>query len=184
MFNNPARKASSHYGIRDNDVLQFVKETDTAWTNSNWAANCRAVTIEVVNDVNADPWSVSAESYDTLIALVYDIAKRNNLLPLVKGVSLTWHSMYAATACPGAYLFARLDNLVTQVNALYSANDGDYTPQPTPNTMYRVRATWEDATSQQGAYTVLANAKAHADRLNANPRYTVYDNDGNAIYPE
>ena len=50
----------------------------------------------------------------------------------------------------------------------------------TAPTTYRVRKSWADAASQIGAYTVLDNAKAAADK---NPGYTVYDGDGNAVYP-
>lgn len=46
---------------------------------------------------------------------------------------------------------------------------------------YRVRKSWADAKSQLGAYKVLANAKACADK---NPEYTVYDPNGKAVYPE
>lgn len=44
---------------------------------------------------------------------------------------------------------------------------------------YRVRKNWEDAASQLGAYTVLANAKAMADK---HLGYVVFDWDGNAVY--
>ena len=46
---------------------------------------------------------------------------------------------------------------------------------------YRVRKSWEDAASQLGAYTVLANAKAIADK---NSGYEVYDWNGKQVYPE
>lgn len=46
---------------------------------------------------------------------------------------------------------------------------------------YRVRKSWEDVASQLGAYTVLANAKAMADK---HPGYEVYDWNGMQIYPE
>lgn len=46
---------------------------------------------------------------------------------------------------------------------------------------YRVRKSREDATSQLGAYTVLANAKAMADK---HPGYEVYDWNGKLVYPE
>ena len=46
---------------------------------------------------------------------------------------------------------------------------------------YRVRKSWEDAKSQLGAYTILANAKAMADK---NPGYEVYDWNGKQLYPE
>ncbi len=61
--------------------------------------------------------------------------------------------------------------------------------EPTPTTeypeklttgYYRVRKEWKDSKSQIGAYRVLANAKAAADK---NPGTFVFSNDGVAIYP-
>lgn len=46
---------------------------------------------------------------------------------------------------------------------------------------YRVRKSWEDAKSQLGAYTVLDNAKAMADK---NPGYEVYDWNVKHVYPD
>ena len=45
---------------------------------------------------------------------------------------------------------------------------------------YRVRKSWEDTKSQKGAYKVLKNAKACADK---NEGYSVFDWNGNAVYP-
>lgn len=45
---------------------------------------------------------------------------------------------------------------------------------------YRVRKSWEDAKSQKGAYKVLKNAKACADK---NEGYSVFDWEGNEVYP-
>ena len=45
---------------------------------------------------------------------------------------------------------------------------------------YRVRKSWEDAKSQKGAYKVLKNAKACADK---NKGYSVFDWNGNVVYP-
>lgn len=45
---------------------------------------------------------------------------------------------------------------------------------------YRVRKTWKDSKSQVGAYRILKNAKAAADK---NPGTFVFTNDGVAIYP-
>ena len=44
---------------------------------------------------------------------------------------------------------------------------------------YRVRKTWADAKSQKGAYKVLKNAKACADKYDG---YSVFDWDGNMVY--
>jgi len=46
---------------------------------------------------------------------------------------------------------------------------------------YRVRKTWADAKSQKGAYKVLKNAKACADK---NEGYSVFDWNGVKVYPE
>lgn len=46
---------------------------------------------------------------------------------------------------------------------------------------YRVRKIWSDAKSQKGAFHDLNYAKACADQ---NPGYSVFDEDGKAIYPE
>lgn len=46
---------------------------------------------------------------------------------------------------------------------------------------YRVRETWDEPASQIGAYRLLKSAMTTCD---ANPGTFVFDNDGNAIYPE
>ena len=45
--------------------------------------------------------------------------------------------------------------------------------------LYRVRKSWDDASSQLGAFSVLDNAKTLAD---ANPGYSVFDSTGTAVY--
>ena len=49
-----------------------------------------------------------------------------------------------------------------------------------PAQPYRVRKTWENASSQIGAYSILANAKDAADK--AGSAYAVYDWNGKEIY--
>lgn len=48
-----------------------------------------------------------------------------------------------------------------------------------PEKWYRVRKSWTDAKSQKGAYKVLKNAKACADK---NEGYSVFDWNGNVVY--
>lgn len=57
--------------------------------------------------------------------------------------------------------------------------DNDY-PEKLTTGHYRVRKTWSDKKSQIGAYKVLSNAKAQADK---NSGYYVFDDDGKVIYP-
>lgn len=118
------RKASAHYGIGNNgEIAKYVDEENTAWANSNWNANCKAVTIEVSNNKTGGDWTVSDEAIDSLIKLVADIAKRNNLGKLVKGQNVTWHRMYIATTCPGAYLLSKMDYIIEKANAINGQAD-------------------------------------------------------------
>ena len=54
-------------------------------------------------------------------------------------------------------------------------------PEKLTSGYYRVRKTWKDSKSQVGAYRILKNAKAAADK---NPGTYVFSNDGVVIYPE
>ncbi len=95
------RKASSHYGIgNDGRIAQYVDENNTAWTDGNWDSNCKSVTIETSNNATGGNWTVSDNALNSLIRLVADIGKRNNLGTLIKGKNVTWHRMYASTSCP------------------------------------------------------------------------------------
>ena len=118
LWQREGRKGSSHYGVSETNIGQYVHENDVAWTNGNWEANCRAVTIETSNSAGAPDWPVSDTTFNTLVTLVADIARRNSLGKLVKGENLTWHSMYAATACPGPYLSSKLQKLVDKANEI------------------------------------------------------------------
>ena len=85
-----------------------------------------------------------------------------------------------------------MDTFRAEVKALLSADtktDDIQQAEPPATTYpekltagyYRVRKTWKDSKSQVGAYRVLSNAKATADK---NPGTYVFTNDGVAIYPK
>lgn len=132
-FRNPARNASAHYGVGSNgNVDQYVNEGDTAWHAGNWPVNQRSIGIENVNQTGAPDWLVAQSTFNTLIELVTDIAKRHNLLPLVVGGNLRkgylgGHKDVSInpTACP-VTLESRLHELADRVNGAATV------PQPTP----------------------------------------------------
>ena len=129
LFRNGSREVSSHYGIgNDGRIGQYVDESNTAWTDGNWESNCTSVTIETSNSKTGGNWEVSDSALNSLIKLVADIGKRNNLGTLVKGKNVTWHSMYSATACPGNYLLSKMDYIVSQANKINSTSSN---PTPT-----------------------------------------------------
>lgn len=111
---------SSTYGVAHKDIALYVAEADVPHTNGNWAANLRAVTIEIANSALAPNWPVADDTLATAIKLVADIAKRNSLGTLVPGKNLTWHSMYTATACPGPYLLAKMQYIADEANKINS----------------------------------------------------------------
>ena len=118
IWQRPGRNGSSTYGIgSDGRIACYVDEKDTAWCNSNWASNCRSVSIETANLSPTDP-RVTDAALNSLIKLVADVAKRNGMGTLVKGKNVTWHSMYTSTSCPGSYLLSKMDYIVDQANKI------------------------------------------------------------------
>lgn len=143
IFQQAGRGGSSHYGIgNDGKIGQYVDESNTAWTNSNWDSNCKSVTIETSNCENGGQWKVSDKALNSLIKLVADIGKRNNLGTLVKGKNVTWHSMFASTSCPGPYLLSKMDYIVNEANKLN-------TSKPTTTTGRKIG----DVVQINGVYT-------------------------------
>lgn len=130
IFQAVGRNGSSHYGIGVNgEIGVYVEEENTAWTNSNWSSNCESVTIENSNSSTGGDWPVSDATLNSCIKLCADIAKRNGLGRLVPGQNLTWHSMFAATTCPGNYLRARMQYIADEANKI---NEEGPAPAPTP----------------------------------------------------
>jgi hypothetical protein len=124
VFANSNANASSNYGIgTDGRVGLYVDESNAAWTSSNYANDNRAVTIEVAND-GGSGWSVSGTAYNKLIDLCVDICQRNGIGALTwtgdTTGTLTVHRMFAATACPGDYLYARMPEIAAAVTARLS----------------------------------------------------------------
>lgn len=131
IFTKPSRNGSSHYGIGyDGSVGQYVDEKDTAWTNSNWPSNCESITIETSNSAVGGSWPVNEVTFNTLVELVADIAKRNNLGELVPGDNLTWHSMFANTTCPGQFLKNRINEIATLANNINNPPTPDPAEKP------------------------------------------------------
>ncbi len=160
LWQRVGRKGSSHYGVCGAAVGQYVAEADVAWTNSQWAANCRAVTIETCNSGGAPNWPVADDTLATLIALVADIARRRGLGTLVVGKNLTMHNQYAATACPGLYLKGKMQYIADRANTINSGSAAPPVPTvpPTSAGIYYV---------QVGAFAVEANARSYAATLEA-----------------
>lgn len=118
----PERQMSANYAIgNDGRIGVFCPEGDRSWCSSSAWNDNRAVTIEVSNNINGEPWSISSAAYNSLIKLCVDICKRNGIRKLEftgdKSGSLTYHYMFAATGCPGTWIKSNTEDICRKVNA-------------------------------------------------------------------
>ena len=201
IFLPTPRQASCNYGIGvDGRVGMYVEEKNRSWCSSSSANDQRAVTIECASGTT-EPYAFKDVVYQTLIKLCADICKRNGKKKLLwlgdkdKTLSyepksdemvLTVHRWFANKSCPGSWMYARMGDLAAKVTAKLgggtasnpSGTETEY-PEKLTEGYYRVRKAWSDSKSQKGAYKILSNAKKCAD---ANPGYSVFDNNGVNIY--
>ena len=122
--------ASSNYGIgSDGRIGLYVEEKDRSWASSNKANDMRAITIEVANDGGEETgWHVSEKAMVSLINLLVDICKRNNIKGLKwsdnktdrvnhrNGCNMTVHRDYKKKSCPGNYLYGKHAYIAEEVN--------------------------------------------------------------------
>lgn len=160
-FTSSSIQASCNYGIgRDGRVCLIVDEANRSWCSSSWANDQRAVTIECASDMS-EPYTMNSAVYNKLVDLCIDICKRNGIKKLLwfadraKSLSyepangeavLTVHRWFANKSCPGNWLYGRLGNLASRVNA----GLGNAAPQQASKVLYRV---------QTGAFKNKSNAQ-------------------------
>ena len=135
LFADPARKASSNYGIgSDGRIALYVDEANRSWCTSSASNDHRAITIEVANNGGAPDWPVSDKAYAALLDLLTDICRRNNIKELlwkgnksligqVEQQNMTVHRWFAAKACPGDYLYNRHGEIAAEVNRRLKGED-------------------------------------------------------------
>lgn len=131
IFYPRSRGASSNYGIgSDGRVGLYVDEKNRSWCSSSKTNDNRAVTIECASDL-ASPYRMNTAVYESLINLCVDICRRHKKRKLIwipnkeKALNyclksdemlITVHRWFANKACPGDWLYNRLDDLCAEVN--------------------------------------------------------------------
>lgn len=166
LFADPARKASSNYGIgSDGRIALYVDEANRSWCTSNAANDHRAITIEVANNGGAPDWPVSDKAYSALLDLLTDICRRNNIKELLwKGnksligqvgkQNMTVHRWFAAKACPGDYLYNRHGEIAAEVNRRLKGEDESVD----------IAKLISEITNEQ-AYQLMQKAELHAKTI-------------------
>lgn len=146
LFADPKRRASSNYGISyDGKIGLFVDEKDRSWCSSNSTNDNRAITIEVASD-SYHPYVVKPAAYRSLINLLVDICKRNNIKELkwkadkslighVDQQNMTVHRWFANKACPGDYLYNLHGQIAAEVNLRLNRESS----KPAKTVPYRVK---------------------------------------------
>lgn len=145
IFEPSSRQASSNYGIGpDGRIGMYVEECDRSWCSSNAANDHRAITIEVASDAK-HPYAVKDAAYKSLINLLVDICKRNDIKELKwKGdksligqpdkQNMTVHRWFDNKDCPGEYLYSRHAKIAAEVNAQLGATEKVETTTTTTST--------------------------------------------------
>ena len=136
---------SCNYGVGlDGRIGMYVEEKDRSWCSSNRANDHRAITIEVACD-KTHPYAVKDVVLKSLIELVADICKRNNIKELkwkadksligqVDKQNMTVHRWFASKSCPGKYLYDKHYYIAEEVNKrLGVMPDGNITIMPDTN---------------------------------------------------
>lgn len=139
-FISPSAQASCNYGIgTDGRIVLCVEEKDRSWCSSSPANDNRAVTIECASDTT-HPYVINDKVYKSLINLCADICQRNgikglkwkadkSLIGQVDKQNMTVHRWFANKACPGDYIYNRLGQIASEVNAMLrgGSNTAGYT---------------------------------------------------------
>lgn len=131
-------------------------------------------------------------TYNSAVELFAMLCEKFNLDPLGDGVIIS-HSEGAKRGVASSHadpdhlwrqlgMSITMDTFRKDVKAKMGNVTTETPKDDKPETdakMYRVRKTWADSKTQKGAYKVLENAKACADK---NPGYSVFDENGAVIY--
>ena len=155
LFANPARQASSNYGIgNDGRIACFVPEEERSWCSGSRENDMRAITIEVSNCAGEPDWPIGEAAYNSLLNLCEDICRRHNFRLNYTGDksgNMTMHKWFQATGCPGPWLEARFPDIAAEVNRRLDAE-----AVPKKDVFYRV---------QVGAFSKRENAVKMREQL-------------------
>ena len=139
-FSKPSRLACSNYCVDEKEIWCSCEEGLRSWCSSNGDNDRKAITIECKNSTGAPDWKISDATYKNLISLCVDVCKRNGIEKLIftgdKNGSLTFHYMFAATACPGPYIKSKAQQICDDVNRQLN---GEPVEEPKEEVVYYVK---------------------------------------------
>lgn len=126
---NPNAEVSANYILySDGRLVGQVPEEFRAWTSGSWEVDSPSITIEIQNSAVGGDWPVSDAAVAKLTELIADLGRRYGWGSIAFGAQVRGHREFVATACPGPYLWSRLDAIAKNANAML----GGAAPAPTP----------------------------------------------------
>lgn len=162
IFSPSTRAASSNYGIgSDGRIGMYCEEKDRSWCTYSASNDNRAITIEVASD-STPPYKINAKAYTSLINLLEDICRRNNIKKLlwkadksligqIDKQNMTVHRWFANKSCPGQYLYDMHTQIASDVNQRLAYDPTQYI---TINTRgYKVKIVASSLNYRQGPGT-------------------------------
>ena len=189
VFQPSSKGGSCNYVVGyDGSIGLCVEEKDRSWCTGGYkkvnGANVpirvngisgssndyQAVTIEVACDA-AHPYAITEKAMAALIELCADICRRNGIKKLLwsgdknlvgnpSKQNLTVHRWFANKACPGDYIYQRLGDIATKVNAKLGSSSVPTTPAaPVSNVPYKARITATNLRIRKGPGTDTAIAQ-------------------------
>lgn len=167
------KQVSYHYAVDDKEIIQGILENRNAWhagDGGSGKGNRKTIGIEICYSTG-DKAKFEKAQENAAEFVAYKLKEYG------WGIDKVYtHKHWSGKHCPhrtlDEYGWEYFLNLVEKYMDKQTA--------PTvKGEMYRVRKTWDDASSQIGAYTVLENAKKACKE-----GYYVFDSKGNVIYPE
>lgn len=194
-FKNNIVKASAHYFVDENDIYQSVEDLKIAYSvgGAKWS-DCNSTgggsmygRITNSNSISIEMCSTNGVITEATILNAVKLGKE-----LMKKYGITISNVYRhfdvnGKHCPGWNGWYGNDSSkwVNFKNKLSGTTSNASVPTSSTQTnstnaqsLYRVRKTWADASSQIGAYSSLDNAKAACKN-----GYYVFDIKGNIVYP-
>lgn len=193
-----ARNGSADFFVDDTSIWQYNTQLDSRYS---WAVgvdysggaapywgkctNANSISIEMCctyDGVHTGAWYISEKTYANAVELTKYLMQKYK----IPAANVIRHWDVCRKPCPGAVgwvpkfgeaTWTRFKSAVAGTAAKTTTTAKTEKPANTP--IYRVRRSANDAKSQIGAFTVLANAKKLAD---SHAGYSVYDGEGKCIY--
>ncbi len=104
------RLSSSHFGVENSTIHQYVKTEDTAWSVGDWVGNLRTISVEMSASPSTE---ASNETYVTSAHLCLEIFAKIGMTP--SRDRLFPHNHFCPTECPGTVNLDRLWNIISGI---------------------------------------------------------------------